>query len=138
MHTAPMRAAAEPLLDLEMRETERTVRPRGASAFFALLTGTGSCMHAQIAETAGLGDAILGALYHQRRRLDTAVNHRRELNSELDNSSTLMQRMSRRLSFRHMLWYAIVVVLVVAIITAIWWRATHGNSDSDKHDSGKS
>eukprot|EP00322_Chrysochromulina_rotalis_P009009 CAMPEP_0115851220 /NCGR_PEP_ID=MMETSP0287-20121206/12369_1 /TAXON_ID=412157 /ORGANISM="Chrysochromulina rotalis, Strain UIO044" /LENGTH=92 /DNA_ID=CAMNT_0003305245 /DNA_START=72 /DNA_END=347 /DNA_ORIENTATION=- len=92
-----MRAAAEPLLDLEMRETERT-----------------------IAETAGLGDAILGALYHQRRRLDTAVNHRRELNSELDNSSTLMQRMSRRLSFRHMLWYAIVVVLVVAIITAIW------------------
>ena len=82
----------------------------------------------QIAETASLGDAILGALYNQRRRLQTAVDHRRQLNSDLDVSANLMQRMSRRLSFRHALWYTIIALLIAAIIVTIWWKSAHPES----------
>ena len=85
----------------------------------------------QIAETASLGDAILGALYNQRRRLEGAVDHRNQLNAELQDSGSLMQRMSRRLSVRHFLWYSTIALLIAAIIVTIWWKVASGADAKD-------
>jgi hypothetical protein len=74
----------------------------------------------QLADTTSLGDAILGALHGQRRRLEGASYRQQELNEDLSASSTLVERMMRRLKLRHLCWYGIVVLLIVAIVYTLW------------------
>ena len=87
------------------------------------------CATLQIAETASLGDAILGALHHQRRRLDSALQNREHLNENLAHSSSLTQRMTQRLKWKHFSWLSLILLLVVAIVTAIWWKMSTTSND---------
>ena len=103
----------------------RCARPRNIPWTRPCEADLALCRCPQIAETATLGDAILGALYNQRQRLVGAVEHRKQLNAELEESGNLMQRMMRRITFKHARWYGIIGLLVVAIVVTSWWKMTH-------------
>ena len=86
-----------------------------------------SCCVAQLAETASLGDAILGALQGQRRRLEGAAEQRKQLNADLNASSNAMQRILDRIMRRRVVWIGIAVVLIVAILATIWFQLANAN-----------
>ena len=88
----------------------------------------------QLAEAATLGGAILGALHTQRQALEGAARRQREVAEELDQSSTVMQRMTRRVFQRRALWFGALALLVVAIVL-VWWLRW-GSADDDGGDDG--
>ena len=93
------------------------------------------CTRAQLAETATLGGAILGALHRERGLIEGAVGRHEAVSAELDESSAVMRRMMRRAAVRRAVYLGIVGLLLAAIIL-VWWlklkasaSSTHGSSD---------
>merc|ERR1719198_1080177 len=85
----------------------------------------------QLAESAALGGAILGALHVQRRALEGATQRHEGVLDELEESATVMQRMMRRVLRRRAFYMSIAGLLVVAIVVAWWLKANLSAS----HDS---
>ena len=65
-----------------------------------------------------------------------AVEHRKQLNAELEESGNLMQRMMRRITFKHARWYGIIGLLVIAIVFTTWWKMTHPNVEHVRDGEG--
>ena len=92
------------------------------------------CARAQLAETATLGGAILGALHRERKVIEGAVGRHEAVNAELDSSSSVMRRMMRRAAWRRAMYLGIVGLLLAAIIL-VWWLKANARSGSSTHGS---
>lgn len=86
-----------------------------------------SCV-AQLAETASLGDAILGALQGQRRRLEHAAFSHDWADDDLHRSANLTHGMMQRILRRRAVYVGVALLLIVAIFFTIWFKATHAAS----------
>ena len=75
-----------------------------------------------------MGDAILGALYDQRRHLQAAAVYHRQEQEDVDASGNVVQRMSERLTAQHLKWYAVAAILAAAIGVLVWFKWISRNS----------
>ncbi|KAK3885838.1 hypothetical protein Pcinc_009965 [Petrolisthes cinctipes] len=82
--------------------------------------------HKVALETEHIGAQILNDLHSQRQTISTARTRLREADSDLDQSSRVLNTMLRRvLQNRFVLW-ATVLAVVVVILIAIYISATRG------------
>ena len=84
----------------------------------------------QLAESVTVGTAILSALNGQRRLLERAVGRHAAVIGELDDTTTAMQRMNRRLNRRRLFWLGVAATLLAAIIFVWWLRWGFGGNQT--------
>lgn len=63
-------------------------------------------------------------LHSQRQSLQGAVDRHAAAHEDLAESSTLMKRLYNRETVRRVAWISVIVLLLIAIVLALWWKSS--------------